>query len=301
MSQPRQILAGEYYMLTRRATQRQFLLRPDEQTSNIFTYCLIVAALRYKIDVLLTVAESNHHHTVIYDRDGRCPRFIEHFHKLFARCQNARLRRWENLWSSAEPTVTRLIDGDTVIEKLVYAASNPVKDLLVERACQWPGVNTYRELLSGKALRATRPHHFFRPDGKMPKVVTLKLVIPSGLGTVEEVRAKVRAGVEAVERERLAFRAATGAPIVGRKRLRTQSWSASPTSCAPRRGLRPRFAGPIAARIAALVDYRCFLAAYRIARTQWLIGDRVAFPPGTYSMARLASPQVAAVGSSPAG
>ena len=288
MSQPRQIIPGQYYMLTRRCTQRQFLLRPDATTSNIFTYCLAVAAQRYEIDVLLAVAESNHHHTVIFDRHGRCPRFIEHFHKLFARCQNARFGRWENLWSSDEPSVTRLLSRDTVIAKLVYAASNPVKDLLVERATQWPGVNSYRELLSGKPMHAHRPRHFFRPDGAMPKAVTLRLAIPADLGTPAEVRAEVRAGVAAVEHERRAHRAATGARIVGRRQLQKESWRRSPSSREPRRGLRPRFAGPAAERIAALVDYRHFLAAYRVARTEWLGGNRPAFPAGTYWLARCA-------------
>jgi hypothetical protein len=37
---------------------------------------------------------------VIYDRFGRYPDFVEHFHKMFARSQNALRGRWENLWSS---------------------------------------------------------------------------------------------------------------------------------------------------------------------------------------------------------
>src|SRR5213595_3442787 len=73
MSKPREVLPRQFYLITRRCTQRQFLLRPDDATNNAFTYCLGVAAARHRIDVLLTVAESNHHHTVIYDRDGTCP------------------------------------------------------------------------------------------------------------------------------------------------------------------------------------------------------------------------------------
>ena len=72
---PRQVLPAQFYMITRRCTQRQFLLRPDEPTNAAFTYCLIEAALRCQIEVLLPCAMSNHHHTVIYDRHGRCPEF----------------------------------------------------------------------------------------------------------------------------------------------------------------------------------------------------------------------------------
>src|SRR5215471_5225773 len=50
---PRQVLPRQFYLVTRRCAQRQFLLRPDAATNNAFLYCLIVAALRSEIDVLL--------------------------------------------------------------------------------------------------------------------------------------------------------------------------------------------------------------------------------------------------------
>jgi len=34
------------YMITRRCTQRQFLMRPDDETNNAFIYCLAEAASR---------------------------------------------------------------------------------------------------------------------------------------------------------------------------------------------------------------------------------------------------------------
>ncbi|MCC6355521.1 MAG: hypothetical protein IT577_16655, partial [Verrucomicrobiae bacterium] len=40
MTAPRQILPGQLYLVTRRCTQRQLLLRPDETTTQIFLYTL---------------------------------------------------------------------------------------------------------------------------------------------------------------------------------------------------------------------------------------------------------------------
>ena len=102
MSLPRQILPGRFYMVTRRCTQRQFLLRPDAATNNAFTYCLTDAAQRHGIDVLLPSAMSNHHHTIIFDRDGTVNEFTEHFHKMLAKSQNALRGRWENMWASEQ-------------------------------------------------------------------------------------------------------------------------------------------------------------------------------------------------------
>jgi hypothetical protein len=73
------VLPGQFYLVTRRCTQRQLLLRPDAATNNAFTYCLIEAAQRTQVEVLLPCAMSNHHHTVILDRYGRYPEFVEHF------------------------------------------------------------------------------------------------------------------------------------------------------------------------------------------------------------------------------
>jgi putative transposase len=61
MSLPRQVLPGQFYLITKRCQQRQLLLRPDDETNNAFTYCLIDAALRCDIDLLLLCAMSNHY------------------------------------------------------------------------------------------------------------------------------------------------------------------------------------------------------------------------------------------------
>ncbi len=289
MSRPRQILLAQYYLITRRCTQRLFLLRPDEATNNAFLYCLIVAAIRYRIDIMISMAESNHHHTVIFDRHGNMPAFVEHFHKLVARSQNALRGRSENMWASVEPSIMRLLDPATVIDKMIYSAANPVKDRLVERVHHWPGVNTYRNLLSGEPVEARRPSHFFRESGSMPETVSLEMTIPPELGNAADIIAAVREGVERIEREQYELRKATGARVIGRKRILAQSWSDSPESVASRRELRPRFAGTRAERIAALTGYRMFLDCYRSARERWLQRMSVVFPVGTYWLARFAA------------
>jgi putative transposase len=289
MSRPRQIFPGSFYLLTRRCTQRQFLLRPDKTTNNTFLYCLIEAARRYGIDILLPMAESNHHHTVLYDKNGRAPQFVEHFHKMVARCMNARWGRWENLWAANAVCLTRLVTREAVIEKLVYAATNPVKDLLVDKVMQWPGVNGYRYWIKGQTLRAVRPTHFFRKDSKMPSVVELRLTIPPELGDTDAVIAEVRAGVAAVEKKVRAERLKSGKRVIGSRAIRKQRWHASPKSVERRGGLRPRFAGRGPAGIAARAEYRQFLVDYAQARRCWLKALPAVFPRGTYWLARCAA------------
>ena len=46
VSLPRPIFKGELYLLTRRTTERQFLLRPSKRRNREIEYCLAVAAQR---------------------------------------------------------------------------------------------------------------------------------------------------------------------------------------------------------------------------------------------------------------
>jgi len=152
------------------------------------------------------------------------------WHSLFAKCENALRSRWENLWSSEQVCVVWLVDPADVMGKLVYVATNPVKDRLVERVHQWPAVNGLGALLGQRLRRATRPRHFFRLDGKMPAAVTLQLVLPPELGDPEQLRAELRQQVAAAEVAAAAVRRHTGAGVLRRRAILRQSWRDSPAS-----------------------------------------------------------------------
>ena len=277
-------------MITRRCTQRQFLMRPDRETNNAFIYCLAVAAHRYRIRVIFTAAMSNHHHTGIEDPDGNYPAFLEHFHKLFAKCQNALRGRWENFWSSEQTSVVRLVDPGDVVDKMVYALTNPVKDKLVEKAHHWPGVSSVGAIMHGKTLVASRPRHFFRDEGGMPDVVSLSISRPTPFKDLSqnEFAAMVDLRIRAIEESAAAERRLTGVQVVGRHAVLNQRWSARPTSREPRRQLDPRVAARSKwSRIEALLRNRAFRDAYIAARESFVAGVRdVIFPAGTYWLRR---------------
>lgn len=292
---PREILPGQFYMLTRRCTQRMFLLRPDDETNNAFVYCLAHAAQKYSVDVILPVVLSNHHHTVVFDRSGRIVEFVEHLHKFVAKSQNALRRRNENFWSSEPPSLVRLVDAADVMAKLVYVATNPVKDHLVERAHHWPGVNGLSALLNDRPLTASRPRHFFRSNGRMPRRTTLRLVIPSELGDPDAFRRTLRGCVAAFEQRLATDRSRTGRRIVGRRSVERQSWRQQATSDDACTGRRPRVAArSIWSRVEASLRNRVFVAAYHAARLRWRAGLAAIFPIGTYWLRRFANVMIAA-------
>ncbi len=294
MSLPRPIYPGSFYLLTRRCVQRMFLLRPDAVTNNNLAYCLIEAARRFGIVVILPLAMSNHQHTVLYDPWGNIVAFMERFHGMFARVQNARLGRWENLWAAEPPSLVRLEGRDDVLDRLVYVATNPVAAGLVERSHQWPGVNGLPALLAGRAMVARRPEHFFGPDSALPEVVSLEPSIPPELGDAAAVKRELRERVRAAEDRLARERAAAGVPVMGVRAVLAQAFTDSPRTHEPRRVLRPRVAARnLWLRIEALRRNRVFLDAYRAARALWLAGLDVVFPAGTYWLHRFAGVPVA--------
>ena len=132
---PRQILPGATYLVTRRCTQRQFLLTPTTRRHvETFFFCLAYAAGRTGIQVHAVVVMGNHYHLVLTDPHGVLPVFAECLNKLVAKCMNAMRGRWENFWASEPVSYVRLLDDEAVVDKIAYTMCNPVQEGLVKRA-----------------------------------------------------------------------------------------------------------------------------------------------------------------------
>ena len=60
MTEPRQVLPGRTYLLTRRTAQRRFLLLPSAVVEQVFLYCLAFAALSFGLEIHGFCVLSNH-------------------------------------------------------------------------------------------------------------------------------------------------------------------------------------------------------------------------------------------------
>ncbi|MCW5802932.1 MAG: hypothetical protein KIT31_11145 [Deltaproteobacteria bacterium] len=277
-----------FHHISRRCSQRMFLMRPDEETSAAFLYCLIVAATKWGIRVLVACAMSNHYHAVIYDEHGNYPRFLQQFHRLFARVMNRVRDREENFWSSEQTSVVALLSPKALLEALVYAATNPVKDHLVARVRDWPGVNTLEALLEGKALEGVRPRSYFRANGKMPRNVAMTPTLPEHpwIGDATEFLATLARMVGEAEADARADLAAGRAAPLGAAAVLARSPPASPMNAEREHDLNPQFAtGDVSLVRRAIEFYESFQQSHRDTRRKWCAGDRRAlFPAGTYWM-----------------
>jgi REP element-mobilizing transposase RayT len=282
MTAPRQVLPGATYLVTRRCSQRQFLLKPSARTTNeVFLYVLAVAAERFGIQVHVLCVLSNHFHLLVTDPDARLPAFHQFLDALVARALNASLGRWEAFWAPNSYSAVALATPDDVVDKAAYVLANPVAAGLVESGRLWPGLWSAPERNGGEPFVVRRPKHFFDPQGSLPEIATLQLTPPPGFASAEAFRERLTAAL--AEKEKKAVRSARGS-FLGVARVLAQKAMARPASGEPRRTLNPRVAARDKwKRIEVLGRLKEFLDAYRVAWVARREGETdFIFPSGTY-------------------
>ena len=295
MTAPRQVVPGTTYLVTRRCTQRQLLLRPDPIVNQIFRFCLAVAAERHGILIHAVCCPSNHYHAVLTDPRGELPQFEEWLNKFVAKCVNVHRKRFENFWAvPGSYSAVRLETEDDFLRKLVYVLANPVQSGLVAFGAAWPGVRFGVGGVGRQSYVVERPTLYFSRLESLfvPAQASLTLSRPPQFFrrlSDEELAEKVRAAV--FERERAIredFQRKTRG-FLGRAAVLAQSPFAIPKSSAPRFKLNPRIACIDKwKRIEAIQALGEFLKGHAIALKAWVSGDRsVVFPFGTYLMAIL--------------
>ncbi len=288
MSRPRPVFPGRTYLVTRRCTQRQFLLQPSPRLVELFLYCLAVAAKRYGVVIHACCCMSNHWHAVCTDERGELPNFVQWLNATVARAVNAHLDRRENLFAGAD-TYSRveLATREDVLEKIVYVITNPVTAGLVSSWAKWPGAITGPRAHEAAGKAVERPKHFFRENGPLPKDATLRVSKPRCWSGVKDAEFGdlLRDRVNEREAEKRADMKRQGREFVGADEVKRTPRAQTPAS--PREPL-----GEINPRVAALDKWvrierlqanERFLSEYRDAWEEYVLGARDAvFPAGTW-------------------
>jgi REP-associated tyrosine transposase len=291
MSQPRQIIPGSTYLLTRRALRRHLLFRPDAPITQLITYALAVSARRFGVEVHALCAMSTHVHIVVTDVKGVLPSFLRNFHRLVALGVKV-LRAWEGpVWGHEATSVVRLATREAVLAKMVYTLVNPVAAGLVARAQDWPGAKVRVADIGRGVLRAARPGFYFDPaNPAWPDVADLRITLPPGIEAwkAKAFRRQVAAEVAREEAKARAERSSRGAPVPGAARVLEVSPFDRASSLEAFGERNPTFAvgrGNMDAWRCAAGALRAFRSAYRSALDRWRTGLRsVVFPAGTWWM-----------------
>ena len=302
MSQPRQVIPGQTYLITRRCILQLFLLVPSPVLVRIIEYCLAEACVRFGIRLHAYCFLSNHYHLVLTDPLGVLPEFMAHLNRNLAWCVNAYLERKGTVWEPGSYNAVVLADIDTILKKIVYTLANPVAAGLVPSASQSPDQ-------FGTSITVKRPELFFREDGTMPEKVTLTLYRPKEAhfaeiaddtsddtadesmndATDKEWKEAVAAKLHETEDDIHSEFEEKGRTFLGVKKVLSTSPHDAPRSRDAEDeedGIRPRVAGRTASlRRKVLKRLEEFVSAYREALQAFRQGVKdVVFPAGTYKM-----------------
>ncbi len=292
MTQPRMIVPGTTYLITRRTVRRHHLFRPDHAIRRVFLYCLFTCAKRFDIEVHVAVLMSTHEHLVVTDPEGKLPIFLSHFHRLVALCTKV-LRKWDGaVWDHRSASVVRLLSQQAIVEKMAYAIANPAEAHLVRFASEWPGVTTRPAQLNGRTHKVARPDQFFdNKNATWPKTALVSFTLPQVLKDVYGERAAIsaiRQEVKRIEQRAAKQRVENGTAVVGAERILAGSPYRRTKSFERRRARNPTFAvGRGQGRLFswAVKQLREFRQAYRRAYEYWRTGaDAPIFPMGTFWM-----------------
>ncbi|WP_437839139.1 transposase [Sorangium sp. So ce1153] len=291
MSQPRAIVPGATYLLTRRVLRRHFLLRPDSAITRLVIYTLAVSARRHGILVHALCVMSTHLHLVVTDTQGQLPRFLQQFHRLVALGTKV-LRAWEGpMWSPGAASVVHLATRDALVEKIAYTLANPVTAGLVQHAHEWPGAKTRADDLGSGELHAKRPDAYFDPKNpQWPEEAALPITLPPSVPDIDadNFRRQITDKLEQYEQQARATAQMNRFDFLGAARACEVSPYERATSIEPLREFNPTFAvgrGHTEERKAAIAVRHAFRIAYRQSLQQWRDGARSAvFPAGTWWM-----------------
>jgi REP-associated tyrosine transposase len=277
---------GTSYLVSRRCTQREFLLKPSSLSNLIVKFVLAVAAARYGVLVHAICVMSNHWHLVVTDTRAALPDFSHLLDGVVAKALNALYGRRENFWAPCSYSAVALVAPEDLVEKVAYTLANPASAGLVEHGRQWPGVWSDPHAIGQPGELIERPGHYFAKDGSMPETAELVFSTPPGFESVDAFRERVIARVDELEREAAAERAASGDEVLGVHRILKQRHTERPMARETRHGLNPRIAaGDKWRRIEALQRLVSFLEGHREALVRFCLGERdVVFPNGTYLM-----------------
>ncbi len=282
MARPiRMFQVAEISFVTARCLQRLLLLRPSIETNEVLSGVLARAVRLYGVELFAFHVMSNHMHLIVRAPAGNLPRFMQYLMTNTSKKVGAlvgwRGAFWERRYS-AEP----ILDGEALVEKLRYVFAHGVKEGLVRRCLQWPGLSSLPLMLDGKSRQVrwfnwtrrasgnasgeTRPRLDVRWEE--PEELRLASIPHPRLQKRGALRRFLRRAVNAIEEEAAKrYRRVLGRQGVLRQKPRTSPGASD-------RKKRPLCHTTIPGLLLAFRDkYRGFLEAFRQASVRWRAGD----------------------------
>jgi REP element-mobilizing transposase RayT len=135
------------FFITSRTIQSRFLMAPSEKTNELIGGILARAVRQCQVELFAYVFTSNHFHAMV-----RAPSAIA-MSQFMQRLQSniavkvGRFVGWRGRFFARRYSAEPIVDDGAQVERLTYILSHGVKEGLVARCQQWPGLSCTRALL----------------------------------------------------------------------------------------------------------------------------------------------------------
>ncbi len=135
------------------ALQNRHLLRPSAELNDLVVGVLGRAQRIHDMTVCSAVVLSTHLHLLLVPEDPENLAQFMCFVGTNLSKEIGRLHQWSGkLWSKRYQMVPVSWEEPAQVRRLEYLLSNSVKEFLVDRVAQWPGVHSAESLVEGKPL-----------------------------------------------------------------------------------------------------------------------------------------------------
>jgi hypothetical protein len=220
--------------------------------------------------------------------------FMQYVQSNVAR-EAGRMFEWkEHFWSRRYQSILVSNEEAAQMEVFTYILGHGVKEFLVERVLDWPGVHCAKSLLTGEPMTGVwfnrtqeyaarrRGEDFDKMKYATPEILTFDPLPCWAHLSEEQRRARVADVVAKIDADAAARIAATGITPPGPAVIRNQRPHDVPNR--PKRSPAPLFhVATKAMRQEMWEAYAWFVGAYRQAAEKLKAGDRLAaFPPGSF-------------------
>jgi REP element-mobilizing transposase RayT len=292
---PRCIEPNSLVEVSCRTIGSRFLLRPSQQANELISGVLARAARLYPVQVTAFASLSSHYHGLLTVESAlRLSEFMRHLNSNLA-LEIGRLHDWRcRFWGARFSAIPVSNEEVAQVRRLKYILAAGVKEQLVEKVVDWPGVHCAQHLLDGTPLTGTWINHTYEyrqmRSGKKidpEKVRSTEILHFSPLPcwahlSPEQHRERVADLIEQSEQEAVADRRHQGKKVLGRKAILRKHPHYAPHK--EKRSRKPLFfAASKEAHKRLTETFRAFLASYMEASARLREGHRDAvFPSGCF-------------------
>lgn len=286
---------GTLVEVTCRVIHGRMLLKPNRSLNEMIVGTLARGRRRYGVRICAVAFLSNHAHLLLEVDDAKqLAQFMGFVMSKIAREVGRRVRWREKIWGRRYSAIVVSDEAAAQIARLRYVLAHGVKEHLVTRCTDWPGVHAAEALTTGRALvgywfdRTAEYRARLRGEDFGPYTHAELEPLPFDplpcwrhldAGAHQTLVADM---VTSIEAEAARDRRARGINPLGVKAIQRQNAQQRPNRM--KRSPAPFFhAASKRARLALMDAHRWFEAAYREAANRLRDGERdAAFPEGCF-------------------